>query len=179
MIHKSISMKESEFQDLIQGWLMRTEHLTKTEIFREFEVGGVVPDFLVFTPYAGGLIRTYEVKMPWDSDRKRLERQIKVYETISNYVYVCVLGKKIKWLPEHINQIVFDVIDGKLKLVEARYPEVKIPLKMRSRIRRIVTMGRMRNKWAKKAEKADEVIAYQRKILEREQARKKLNERKD
>lgn len=109
-----IKLTEKEFQDLMFIWLMRNREHTKSEIFREININGSHADIVIFRPYQQGTLYVYECKMYYDNDKKRLDRQIKDYSQVADYIYVLTFGKIIDNLPNHINQIKVGFKDGVL-----------------------------------------------------------------
>lgn len=109
-----LELTEKEFQDLVFIWLLRKKSETQVHIFREIYINGSNADICVFSPYQKGRLSVYECKMWYDNDRKRLDRQIKDYSEVADYVHIVVFAKILDNLPDNVNQIKVGLKNGVL-----------------------------------------------------------------
>ena len=111
--HTSFNLKETDMYLLIGKALKAAFGLPQNTLFFEVPIGGSRADILYvqtpnpFDSILGAGIHVFEVKMRWDNDKRRQEKQLRDYMETADYVWLIGVNTILSSKYDNVGLVVF------------------------------------------------------------------------
>lgn len=133
----TLHLKETELHYLVGKGLKTAFGLGQNTLFFEIPVAGSRADILyVQTSQHDGTtlepgIHVFEVKMRWDSDRQRLEKQLTDYASSADYVWAVGVNKVLNISHERVGVLAFSTLSCGIRVMKQAAPSERVELARR------------------------------------------------